>query len=188
MSTKSWGAAGVAAVATLALAAGCGGSSSSSSDTGSTATTEAAQTGTTAENARLTSAQWAAYQSSRAALRKANTTATATLTKCSSVASHQKPKAVQACVGDTFTQLTTAAGNSLATLRGFQGTVSDPCATALNNLINQVGTFQASASQMQTTIDSPTLAGYPAASQNLELALTGGKSEATTFEQQCAPA
>ena len=41
---------------------------------------------------------------------------------------------------------------------------------------------------MQTTIDSSTLAGYPAASQDLELALTSGKSEAQTFEKECAPA
>ena len=172
---------GCAAVLAVALAAGCGGSSASG-----TAETTATTTGSA--NERLTTAQWSEYESSRTELRKANTAATATLSKCSSIAVHQKPEAVQTCVGDTFTQLTTAAGNSLATLRGFQGTVSGACETALNGLINQVGTFQASAAQMQTTIDSPTLAGYPAASQNLELALNGGKSEAKTFEQDCAPA
>jgi hypothetical protein len=41
---------------------------------------------------------------------------------------------------------------------------------------------------MQVTIDSPTLAGYPSASQNLALALSSGKSEAATFEKDCAPA
>jgi hypothetical protein len=41
---------------------------------------------------------------------------------------------------------------------------------------------------MQAAIDSPTLAGYPSASQNLEIALTSGKNEAATFEKECAPA
>ena len=177
---------GLGALVAVALAAGCGDSGSSGTSE-TAATTEAAQTITTAANERLTSAQWAEYESSRAALRKANTTATATLKKCSEIANQQKPAAVQACVGDTFTQLTTVAGDSLSTLKGFQSSVSGTCASALDNLINQVGVFQASASQMQATIDSSTLAGYPAASQNLELALTSGRTEATTFEQECAP-
>jgi hypothetical protein len=151
-------------------------------------TTEPAQTVTTSTNGRLTAAQWSAYTTSRAALRMANTAATATLKKCSSLAVQQKPAAVQACVGDVFTTLTTAAGNSLSTLQGFQGSVSGPCATALAKLTNQVSLFQASAHAMQVTIDSPTLAGYPSASQNLALALSSGKSEAATFEKDCAPA
>jgi len=166
----------------VVVCAGCG--SSGSSSTG--VTTAAATTATTA-NARLTSAQWAEYTSSRAALRKANAVATATLSKCSAGASVQQPKRTQACVGNTFTELTHAAGDSLATLKGFAGTVSGACATALAQLTNQVGTFQASAAQMQRTIDSPTLAGYPAASNTLELALNGGRTEAKKFDAQCAP-
>ncbi len=177
---------GVAASVGVVFTAGCGGSSSSDVGGSTTSTTGTIQT-TATQNQRLTSAQWADYESSRAALRKANAAATATLKKCSPIAVHQNQGAVAACVGDTFTALTTAAGNSLTTLRGFESTVSGPCATALAQLINQVGTFQASASQMQTTIDSPTVAGYPAASQDLELALSSGRAEAQTFEKECAP-
>jgi hypothetical protein len=135
----------------------------------------------------LTTAQWSEYQTSRAALRTANTAANATLKKCSPLASQQKTSAVKACVGDVFTELTTAAGDSLSTLQGFDGTVSGACATALAKLTNQVSLFQASAHQMQATIDSPSLEGYPAASQNLELALSAGKTEAATFDKECAP-
>jgi hypothetical protein len=188
MSRRRYGPACAAAFAAVAVAAGCGGSDSSSSGDSVAATTEATQTSTTAANERLTSTQWAAYQSSRSALRKANSAASATLKKCSAIATQQKTAAVQACVGDTFTELTTAAGNSLSTLQGFQGTVSGSCASALDQLTGQVGLFQASAHQMQVTIDSPTLAGYPAASQSLELALSAGQSEATSFEKECAPA
>lgn len=177
---------GVAASVVVVVTAGCGGSSSSGSGESTASSTATTQT-TAAQNQRLTSAQWSDYQSSRAALRKANAAATATLKKCSSIAVHQNRAAVQACVGSTFADLTTAAGSSLATLRGFENTVSGPCADALAQLINQVGVFQASASQMQTTLDSPTVAGYPAASQNLELALKGGKAQAQTFDKECAP-
>jgi hypothetical protein len=178
---------GVAASAGVVFIAGCGSSSSSDVVGGSTtSTTGTTQTAAT-QNQRLTSAQWTEYEASRAALRQANVVATATLKKCSPIAVHQNQGAVAACVGNTFTELTTAAGNSLSTLRGFQNTVSGPCATALAQLINQVGTFQASASQMQATINSPTVAGYPAASQDLELALNSGKAEAQTFEKDCAP-
>ena len=188
MSRRRFAPACAAAFAAVAVAAGCGSDSSSSGDSVAT-TTETAQTQTTtAASERLTSAQWADYQSSRSALRKANSTASATLKKCSAIATQQKPAAVQACVGDTFTELTTAAGDSLSTLQGFEGTVSGSCATALDQLTSQVSLFQASAHQMQATIDSPTLAGYPAASQNLELALSAGQTEATSFEKECAPA
>ena len=171
------------AVAVLLLAsfvAGCGGSGSGSPGETTTATTEG--------NARLTTAQWDEYQTSRAALRKANAAATATLSRCSANAAAQNTAKTQACVGDTFSALASATGDMSKTLTGFKGTVSGPCAEALAGLLNYVGTFQASAVGMQRTIDSATLAGYPAASQNLELALTSGKEQATTFEQACAPA
>ena len=184
MSTRLSACVGVTAFVVVAFTAGCG-----SSGSGSTGATTAAVTGTTAgANARLTSAQWAEYESSRAALRKANASASATLKKCSVNATSQNIQRTQACVGNTYSELTTAAGNSLSTLKSFEGTVSGACASALAKLANQVGTFQASAAQMQRTIDSATLAGYPAASNTLELALNGGKSEAKNFEQECAPA
>ena len=183
MSRILWVQVGAVALLAAALTAGCGGSSGSS-DGG---TTETAQTTTTATSERLTAAQWTEYETSRAALREANTAANATLKKCSNTSEFQNTTELQACVGDTFTELNTAAGNSLATLKGFENTVSGSCATALADLINQVGLFQASAAQMQTTIDSDTMAGYPAASQNLELALSSGQTEAKTFEQECSP-
>ena len=174
----------VGAVALLAAAvtAGCGGSDSSGT------TTEAAATTTTATAERLTSAQWAEYETSRAALRSANTAANATLKKCSDTTQFQDTTALQTCVGDTFSALTVAAGDSLNTLKSFESSVTGSCATALANLSNYVGTFQASAAEMQRAVDSPTMAGYPAASENLQQALTAGKAEAQTFEQECAPA
>ena len=185
MSRILWAQVGVAALLAAAFAAGCG--DSGSSGTGETAGATTGATQTTAANSRLTSTQWAEYESSRATLRKANAAATATLKKCSATSGFQNTAELQACVGDTFTELNTAAGDSLSTLKGFENTVSGSCATALAQLINQVGIFQASAGQMQTTIDSATLAGYPAASEDLGLALSSGKTEARTFEQECSP-
>lgn len=185
MSRILWVQVGAAALLAAGLVAGCG--DSGSGDAGETAGTTTEATETTAANPRLTSAQWAEYETSRAALREANATASATLKKCSATSGFQDSAELQSCVGDTFTELNTAAGDSLSTLRSFENTVSGSCATALAQLINQVGTFQASAAEMQTTIDSDTLAGYPAASENLELALSSGKAEAETFEQECAP-
>jgi hypothetical protein len=172
---------GVTAMLIAALAAGCGSSDSS------TETTTTATTATTGANERLTTAQWEEYQTSRAALRKANAAATATLKKCSAVSGFQDSADLQACVGDTFTTLATATAESYTTVEGFQSTVSGDCATATDALLNNLGTYRASAAQMQTTIDSATLAGYPAASQDLQVSLTSGKAEAQTFEKDCAP-
>jgi hypothetical protein len=182
---------GAAMLASVALASGCGGgNSSSSSESTAAATTEATTNGTA--NARLTKEQWASAEESRTAFREALANATATSTKClhgaKSAEDFQNISATQACVGDVFTQLQRAAGDSLAVLQGFDGTVSGTCATALSALINSVGLYQASAAEMQRTIDSPTLAGYPAASQDLEAAFTSGQGDVATFEKECAPA
>ena len=158
------------------MAAGCG-------DSGSSGET----TATSGANERLTSAQWEEYQTSGAALKEANVAATATLKKCSATSGFQDSAALQACVGDTFTTLANATEDTYTTVEGFQDTVSGACATALAALLNNLGTFRASAAQMQTTIDSATLAGYPAASQDLQVSLTSGKTEAETFEKDCAP-
>ena len=169
---------GIAALSAAILVAGCSGSDSDGSGE-TTTTTEA--------NERLTTAQWDDYQASGAALKKANVTATATLKKCSATTEFQNSAELQACVGDDFSELATAASATYTTVKGFQGTVSGACADALAALLNNLGTFQASAAEMQTTIESSTLAGYPAASQNLEIALTSGQSEVENFEKDCAP-
>ena len=170
MSRILWVRVGLVALLAAAFTAGCGGSGSSGAgETEGTTTTAAAE--------RLTSAQWSEYETSRAALREANAKATATLKKCPATTSF----------GDTFTDLSTAADNSLSTLESFDGTVSGSCADALANLTNYVGTFRNSAAKMQTTVDTANLAAYPAASQDLQVSLTAGKSEAQTFEQECSP-
>ena len=162
-----------------AFAAGCGGSDSAGSGETTTATTEGAE--------RLTTAQWDEYQASSAALTKATASATKKLDACSDIAGFQDTSQLQACVGDTFSVLSTAAGGMTSTLKSFDGTVSGPCAQALVDLLNYAGTYQASAEGMERTIESETLAGYPAASQNLKLAASAGKDQATTFEKDCAP-
>jgi hypothetical protein len=169
---------GIAAVSAALVAAGCGGSGSNGS--GETATT-------TEANERLTSAQWEEYQTSVAALKKANVTATATLKKCSDIAQAGDAAKLEACVGDDFSELATAADATYSTVEGFQSTVSGACADAQAALLNNLGTFRNSAAAMQTTIDTANLAAYPAASEDLQVTLTSGKSEAQTFEQDCAP-
>jgi len=170
---------GIVALLLAAFAAGCGGSDSNGSTETVTATTGASE--------RLTAAQWEEYQTSRAALRKANAAATTKLDACAKFAGFQDSAQLQACVGDVFSELAVTAGDARSTLTSFDGTVSGPCAEALDGLLNYVGTFQASAHQMQVAVESETLAGYPAASDSLSLAESGGKEEAKTFEQECAP-
>jgi hypothetical protein len=180
MSRILWVRVGLVALLVAAFTAGCGGS-------GSNGAGETEGTTTTATAERLTSAQWSEYETSRAALREANAKATATLKKCPATTSFGDAAEFQSCVGDTFTDLSTAADNSLSTLDSFDGTVSGSCADALANLTNYVGTFRNSAAKMQTTVDTANLAAYPAASQDLQVSLTAGKSEAQTFEQECSP-
>lgn len=191
MSRRLSAVVSAAVLASVALAAGCGGSSSGSSS-GSTAAATTEATSTANANARLTKEQWASAQESRTAFRKALANANATTTKClhgaKSADDFQNIPKTQACVGDVFTELQKAAGDSLAVLQGFDGTVSGTCATALSALINSVGLYQASAAEMQRTIDSSTLAGYPAASQDLNAAFTSGQGDVATFEKECAPA
>ena len=179
--------------AAVTIAAGCGGSSSDSSGSTESTTTAPATTGGTANaHARLTQDQWSSAQASRTAFRKALANAQATTTKClhgaKSPEEFQNIPATQACVGDVFTELQKAAGDSKDVLEGFVGTVSGACAQALNDLIGAVGLYQASAAEMQRTIDSPTLAGYPAASQDLQSAFASGQAKVTAFEKDCAPA
>jgi hypothetical protein len=184
-----------ATAAAAAIAASCGGSSSSSDSGGSTesTTTAPAATGGTANaHARLTQDQWSSAQASRTAFRKALANAQATTTKClhgaKSPEDFQNIPKTQACVGDVYTELQKAAGDSKDVLEGFTGTVSGACAQALNDLIGAVGLYQASAAEMQRTIDSPTLAGYPAASQDLQSAFASGQAKVAAFETDCAPA
>ena len=184
--------AAVTAVA-AALAAGCGGSSSSSSSSGTTeSTTTAPAAPGGSKNARLTQDQWSSAEASRTAFRKALANAQATTTKClhgaKSPEDFQNIPKTQACVGDVYTELQKAAGDSKDVLEGFTGTVSGACDQALTDLIGAVGLYQASAAEMQRTIDSPTLAGYPAASQDLESAFASGQAKVATFEKDCAPA
>jgi hypothetical protein len=181
MSRTPWAWVGVAVVVGIAITAGCG--DSGSSGTGETVATTTGASG----NERLTSAQWTEYETSRAALRKANAAAQATFKKCPATTTFGNSAEMQNCVGDTFTELATAADKSLETLKGFQGTVSGSCASALEDLTNYVGTFRNSATQMQNTIDSADQPSYAASSQDLETTLTAGKSEAQAFEQECSP-
>jgi hypothetical protein len=171
---------GAVALLAAALATGCGDSGSSGAPETEATTTAAAE--------RLTTAQWSEYETSRAALRKANAEAQATFKKCPATTSFGNAAEMQSCVGDTFTDLATAADNSLTTLNSFQGTVSGSCASALDDLTNYVGTFRNSATQMQNTIDTADQASYAASSQDLETSLTAGKSEAQQFETECSPA
>jgi len=178
-------------LACVVLVAGCGGDSSSGSESTAESTTQPVSTTGTA-NARLTEEQWTSAEASRTAFRQALAKAQATSTKClhgaKSAEDFQNIPQTQACVGNVFTQLQQAAGDALTLLNGFTGTVSGPCANALSELINGVGVYQASAAEMQRTIDSPTLAGYPAASQDLETAFSSGQADFATFEKECKPA
>jgi hypothetical protein len=191
MSRPSIIGVGVLLAACAVLVAGCGGGSSSGSESTDASTTSTVATTGTA-NARLTQEQWTSAEASRTAFRQALAKAQATSTKClhgaKSAEDFQNIPKTQACVGDVFTQLQQAAGNALTLLNGFTGTVSGPCADALTQLINGVGVYQASAAEMQRTIDSPTLAGYPAASQDLETAFSSGQASFATFEKECKPA
>ena len=173
---------GIAVVLLAAFAAGCGGSGSNGSGSGDTTT---APTGA-AE--RLTTAQWDSYETSRAALKQATATTTATFKKCSATAQQGDAAKWQACVGDVFGKLSTTAGESRTTLESFNGTVSAPCADALADLLNYVGTYQASADRMQGVVDTANLAAYPAASQDLTTSATAGKDQAKAFDKDCAPA
>ena len=190
MSRRHYVVLAAATAAAAAIAAGCGGSSSDSTE--STTTAPATTGGTANAHARLTQDQWSSAQASRTAFRKALANAQATSTKClhgaKSAEDFQNIPATQACVGDVFTELQKAAGNSKDVLEGFTGTVSGACEQALNDLIGAVGLYQASAAEMQRTIDSPTLAGYPAASQDLQSAFQSGQAKVATFEKDCAPA
>ena len=182
---------GVVLTAWAVLVAGCGGDGSSGAETTTESSTQTVSTTGTA-NPRLTEEQWTSAEASRTAFRQALAKAQATSTKClhgaESAEDFQNIPKTQECVGDVFTQLQQAAGDALAVLKGFTGTVSGSCADALSELINGVGVYQASAAQMQRTIDSPTLAGYPAASQDLETAFSSGQADFATFEKECKPA
>ena len=121
-------------LASVVLAAGCGGSSSGSSET------TPGDHGGHHDRRRERPAHEGAVggaQESRTAFRKALANANATTTKClhgaKSADDFQNIPKTQACVGDVFTQLQQAAGDSLDVLQGFDGTVSGACATALTS-------------------------------------------------------
>jgi hypothetical protein len=163
-----------------ALAVGCGGSGSGDGGVASTAATTT--------NTRLTAEQWDAYGRSRTSLTSATPMASATLTSCSAKAQDRQADAWQACVGTSFSDLSRAAAGSRATLQSFSGTVSGACADSLSALVNYVGTYEAAANAMQRVADSASLASYPAVSSDLVTAFDTGKTEAKSFDVNCAPA
>ena len=123
MSRRLSAVVGAAVLVSVALAAGCGGSSSGSSS-GSTA---AATTEATSTAARERPAHEGAVgeragephrlpQGSRECERRRRTKC---LHRAKSAENFQNIPKTQACVGDVFTELQKAAGDSLAVLQGF---------------------------------------------------------------------
>ena len=175
-------------VAVMLLASSLSGCGSSNSPAPAETTTETTPVSTTAGSERLTTAQWQDYQTSRAALRKANARAATTFKACGNNVQFQTSGQMQKCTGNTYSTLATTAGDSYTLLTSFESTVAGACADSLAQLANYVGTFKASAANVQAKIDNQNVASYYSASSSLELARTSGRASVAPFERDCAPA
>lgn len=181
---------GVVVLAVGMLAAGCGGSSSSDATSTEDVTTEDTTEGTGSGTAdgRLTTEQWAAYDTARKSFVASYTKANARFDVCAQAATQQDSDKFSTCAGDAFANLAKAGDDIDASLKAAEDTVGGSCKDAWANLANLVVPFQSAADEMQNTIDTANFAGYAGAQQAFDSTAMAAQQAGPAFTKECAPA
>jgi hypothetical protein len=170
-------AAASVGVVGLALA-GCGGGDNEGN--GSTDTTASAA------NTRLTPDQWSSYRAEQESFSATRKTAEKKIDTCPRSQTGTLDVFAK-CVGPSLDELQTEAAMAGEVLKGFIGTVSGSCATALNDFTQYVTPFTASVEQLQQTLSDDNVSALANSTASLQTALQGGTQERETFERECAP-
>ncbi len=173
--------------ALLLAAAGCGGSSNDESTSSSTDSTTTSTSGT-AQNARLTQAQWTEYEQEKATAQQVNQAAIKTFKKCRVLIDQQKPAdQVQACFGESTTSVVTEGQKLLTFIAEIGGTVNGACGTATANLHNQVKLYISSVNALGLSAQGGTVPPIQSVDE-AQAALVRAKADTAAFETACKPA
>ncbi len=178
--------AACAAVLLLA-AAGCGGGGDGSTSS-STESTTTSTTGGSAQNARLTQAQWTEYEQEKAHAQQINQAAIKTFRKCRVLIDQQKPAdQVQACFGDSTSSVVTEGQKLLAFIAEIGPTVSGACGTATGNLHNQIKLYISSVNALGLSAQGGTVPPIQSV-DTAQRALVAAQAATAAFETACKPA
>ncbi len=186
--TRRTFALGLALTAAVAALAGCGGSGSGSSSTqSSTAPPPPASTSAGGTHARLTSAQWTAYQSANKSFVAANSKGIAKFRSCNQASHAASPSnaanTFKTCLGDTIPKVTDATHSFGVTLHGFQSSVSGNCTQALNTYIGSLVSWTNVINGINRAVQQgqlPTTANVPTVNDQIT-------SSADAFAKACRP-
>ena len=172
----------VLSVGVLAVA-GCGGD-----DDGAADTTVDVPTATAAGEGRLSQESWDTYVEARDEARALNTEATATFRRCrNDLPVTAGTEEVEACLGDTLTDLVSEGEDALDTLEGFEDEAGGACAAALTDLEGNLTLYIASVKALEGTVEQGDPAGTQAALDNATTALEQERQAFAPFEAACKP-
>jgi hypothetical protein len=170
-------------LAVLALS-GCGGDDDSAAET-----TVDAPTATGSENSRLSQESWDTYVEARDEARTVNAEATKTFRRCrTTLPPTADTQQVEACLGDSLTDLVSEGEQALETLEGFEDEVGGACAAALAELEGNLTLYIASVKSLEGIVEQGDPAGAQAAIDNAATALEQERQAFAPFEAACKPA
>jgi hypothetical protein len=165
--------------AVCAGASACGGSDESGKST-TTATTS------TAGNERLSSADWAAYQTALADAQAVNADAVKAFTRCRDlVGTNADAEKVKTCLGDATTAVVSEGQKFLRVLEGFD--VSGACDAARLELVNYVRAYVSSVNGINRSLDAGSTASLGANVTNATHGLTEARKAEPKFTAACKP-
>jgi hypothetical protein len=177
-----------ALLAALALALGVGaaacGGSDESSGTESTTTTSTSAAGA---NERLSSADWATYQTALADAQAVNADAIKAFTRCRGLLGTNVPAAkVKTCLGDSTSTVVTHGQKFLGVLEGFD--VSGACAAARTELVNYVRAYVSSVNGVSRSVAAGNTASLDSSLTNATEGLADARKAGPKFTAACKPA
>jgi hypothetical protein len=163
-------------------ASACGGSDESGGGEATTTTTTSAAGG----NERLSSADWAAYQTALANAQAVNADAVKAFTRCRDlVGTNADAEKVKTCLGDATTAVVTQGQKFLGVLEGFD--VSGACDTARLELVNFVRAYVSSVNGINRSLDAGSTASLGANVTNATQGLTEARKAEPKFTAACKP-
>jgi hypothetical protein len=166
--------------------AGCGGGGDSESSSVTTVATSVSVPTVTTAGQGFTQAQWTQYQQDAAAFKKQNTATLAKVQTCAKPV-NPPPGAVEKCVGDSLTKLSSATSALGATLAGFANSVGGECQAALAGLINYVVPYEASIASLQNTISTSNYAAVANSVSAIQVGRANGQAANKAVEESCRP-
>jgi hypothetical protein len=160
----------------------CGGSDETSGGESTTTTTTSAAGG----NERLSSADWAMYQTALADAQAVNADAVKAFTRCRNlVGTNADADKVKTCLGDATTAVVAEGQKFLSVLEGFD--VTGACGDARSELVNYVRAYVSSVNGITRSLEAGSTASLGANVTNATHGLTEARKAEPKFTAACKP-